>query len=149
MEPAKALDHAGLIADHDERQSLLAAATTELARQDVTLASERVSGMAPGPDRDAAITGLFKPAYEVEPDSALIWAASIGDSSLRTKQVTSGFRDWYRDDPAAAADWLKRSSLDEALRQRLSGILAERLGEPGCVVASARHAGKAYRRPSQ
>jgi hypothetical protein len=108
---------------NNKRQDLLESATTQLARQDVTLASSRVSAMAPGPDRDAAIKGLFEPAYEIEPDSALIWVASIGDSSTRASQVTNGFSRWYSDDPAAAADWLKRTPLDDNLRQRLSGMM--------------------------
>ncbi|MES2469230.1 MAG: hypothetical protein V4675_18120 [Verrucomicrobiota bacterium] len=126
VEPGKALDHAGMIADNNKRQDFLEAATTKLARQDVTLASGRVSAMAPGPDRDAAIKGLFEPAYEIEPDSALIWAVSIGDSSTRLSQVTNGFSRWHADDRAAAADWLKRASLDDDLRQRLSGMVANK-----------------------
>jgi hypothetical protein len=82
--------------------------------------------MVPGPDRDVAIKGLFEPAYEIEPDSALIWVASIGDSSTRLSQVNNGFSRWFVDDPAAAADWLKRTPLDDDLRQRLNRIVGNK-----------------------
>lgn len=129
-DPGKALDYSHLISNDDRRHDLLRQATTELAKNDVTLASSRLSSMPASSDRDAAIAGLFQPAFEVEPDSALIWANSIQNQSNKVSTVTNGFQQWLRDDSAAAEAWLVRTPLDVDLRARLQGQIESQRKNP-------------------
>jgi hypothetical protein len=126
-DPVKALDHLDLLTGNAERQNFLRNTITELARQDVTLASERVSAMPPSLDRDAAIQGLFHPAYEIEPDSALAWANSVTEPSMRESLVRNGLENWLQSDPAAAEDWWRRAAIDPALRQSLDPLVQRSL----------------------
>jgi len=129
-DPAKALDHVDLLTDNHSRQALLRQSIGELARQDVTSASQRLSTMPPSLDRDAAIQGLFEPAYEVEPDSALAWANSIHEPSARESLLSTGLSRWLTSDPAAAEDWWRRASIDPEVRQRLAPMVDKAVHNP-------------------
>ncbi len=119
-DPGRVLENLNLISNEQNRRDILKQAAGELAKQEITLASGRVSGMPPGPDRDAAIQGMFEPAFEVEPDSALIWANSISNENARLDQVSNGFHKWLRNDPVAAEAWLKRTPVEAKLQSRLA-----------------------------
>jgi hypothetical protein len=125
-DPGRAFGESSRIADEDARGALIRKTGAALATEDVTNASNRINAMPPGPDRDAAIQGLFRPAFDIEPDSALIWASAINDPSLRDNTVRDGFVRWLDSDAVAAEGWLARAALDERLRDQLSSILAAR-----------------------
>ena len=128
---ARAFGEAGRITDASARAALYRTTAGVLAGEDVTLASTRLNAMPPGKDRDAAIQGFFHPAFDIEPDSALIWASAINEPLLRESTMHNGFSRWLNTDAAAAEDWLSRATMEGPLKEQLSDILAARKKAPG------------------
>jgi hypothetical protein len=122
-DPAKALDNLSLLTTESQRKQFLETSVRQLAKDDITQASTRVSQMASSPERDSAICGLLDPAYEVEPDSALVWATSMQNDSERKNRTRSLFQRWHESDAPAAEAWLQRTNLDEKLRESLNSFI--------------------------
>ncbi len=122
-DPAKALDNLSLLTNESQRMNLLETSVRQLAKDDVTQASTRVSQMASGPERDSAIRGLLDPAYEVEPDSALVWANSMHNDSDRQSRTRNLFQRWHQSDAPAAEAWLQRTNMEDKMRESLNASI--------------------------
>ena len=54
-----------------------------------------------------------------DPQAAFDIAAGIGDSDLRTTALKNVVKQWSQKDPAAATQWINRSSLPQEAKTRL------------------------------
>jgi hypothetical protein len=57
------------------------------AKADAYAASSWVTALPTGPEKDAAVVGLTKSILPSEPESALVWCASIQDPTVRAAQL--------------------------------------------------------------
>jgi len=119
VDGAKAFSEALLVASEQTRHRVLSRAAAAFAVENVTLASARIDGMAPGPDRDVAIDALIQPAFAIEPDSAMRWALAIHGPEYRRLKLNETFSRWLKSDPAAASEWLDKTTLSDDLRKNL------------------------------
>jgi hypothetical protein len=54
-----------------------------------------------------------------DPQAALDIAAGIGDSNRRTTALKNVVKQWSKKDPAAATQWINRSSLPQEAKTQL------------------------------
>ena len=54
-----------------------------------------------------------------DPQTAVQWAATIGDDNLRNSQMESTARAWLKTDPRNASTWIANSSLPDDTKTRL------------------------------
>jgi hypothetical protein len=76
--------------------------------------------MAPGEDRDHAVSAFASIHARDAPLSALAWAETITDENLRTDATIDSVTKLGRRDPAAAAAWLEASDLAPELKVEIA-----------------------------
>lgn len=79
------------------------------AGQSVVKTSEWLLTLPAGADKDAAIRGFAPVLAKSEPDSAVIWAASLQDEAQRSALVQKLGSQWYQKAPDAARAWLEQN----------------------------------------
>ncbi len=84
------------------------------AREDPTAAGEFLGGLAASLERDAAAGAYAESVSREDPVTAMDWAQTIQDESIRQETVKEVAQDWYRVDQAAAKEWIEASGLPEA-----------------------------------
>jgi hypothetical protein len=90
------------------------------ARSDAEKAARWVEQLPAGSTRDAAASEFAVRVVEADPESASIWAASIGDPNRRENALRATHQKWKAIDKAAAVQWLRSTSaLSEDAKQRL------------------------------
>ena len=79
-----------------------------------------LDGLAPGKDRDFAVTEYVHKTSEKDPAAATDWALTIGDSERRINVLRGTLGHWFEKNPAAAIEWLQTStSISEEDRQAI------------------------------
>lgn len=106
----------------------LRTAMSTWVNKDAYAASAWVTNMPPGRTRDIATDALAGAAMSVEPEGALGWAMSIGDSELRAHCIRDCITSWSWRDATSAQAWLNGAVIDDDLRATLTAKVKEREG---------------------
>lgn len=79
------------------------------ADKDKVQAPEWLDTLPVGEGRNNAISGFTRQLVWEEPESAMIWAESISDPTLRAEVVEARIQVWISHDRAAASAWMEQS----------------------------------------
>ena len=74
-------------------------------------AGEWLTGLAPGPARDAAIAGFAPRAAGLDGASAVEWALAIAEPAQRSATLDLVYQTWRQRDPEAAAAYLREKGI--------------------------------------
>ena len=89
------------------------------ALTDPDAASQWMLSLPPGPPKDTLSEIISGPMAQNDPQAALDIAAGIGDSNRRTTALKNVVKQWSKKDPAAATQWINRSSLPQEAKTQL------------------------------
>jgi len=89
-------------------------------RKDHKGAGEWLTGLPPGPARDAAIAGFSETIRRFEPEAAAAWADAISDPEKRIQELSKSVQTWAQTKPDAALNWIVTSELEPALQEQLA-----------------------------
>ena len=78
-----------------------------------------MQSLPPGPPKDTLSEIISGPMAVNHPQAAFDIAAGIGDSNRRTKAQKKVVEQWSKKDPAAATQWINRSSLPQEVKTQL------------------------------
>lgn len=127
-DPARALALAGeLVATRDDR-NVYSMLFDRFARENVSLALDRLPAVPPGESREYALRALADVWVRLDPPAALAWAQSLPDPTDRNLALESSLRHLITSDPARAI-----AIAEEAL----SGPAMERVLQFGFQVLAA------------
>lgn len=127
IDPAQAVTWAAALADGNARTEAVASVVGNWAMTDSLSASEWAGALPPGLERDAAAKELASYLSENDREAALAWAVSIGDETARLKSAQEVIRRWSQQDPGAAAEGIRSSTLPEDTKHTLYQTLQEPL----------------------
>ena len=88
-------------------------ALDEWTERDPLAASEYLASMPSSAAKDSAVEGFATELAKNDPESAVVWAQTIGNESLRAEALTDVAQNWFRQDQAAVEAWLPTSGLSE------------------------------------
>ena len=88
-------------------------ALDEWTERDPLAASEYLASMPSSAAKDSAVEGFATELAKTDPESAVVWAQTIGNESLRAEALTDVAQNWFRQDQAAVEAWLPTSGLSE------------------------------------
>jgi hypothetical protein len=86
---------------------------------DPDAASQWMQSLPPGPPKDTLSEIISGPMAVNHPQAAFDIAAGIGDSNRRTKAQKKVVEQWSKKDPAAATQWINRSTLPQEVKTQL------------------------------
>jgi hypothetical protein len=86
---------------------------------DPDAASKWMQSLSPGPPKDTLSEIISGPMAVNHPQAAFDIAAGIGDSNRRTQAQKKVVEQWSKKDPAAATQWINRSSLPQEVKTQL------------------------------
>jgi hypothetical protein len=89
------------------------------ASKDTESAAAWLERQPAGASKDAALGSLARKISQEDPEAALTWVAGISDEKQRLSQTENVARDWIRQAPTAARQWISASKLPEDVRNRL------------------------------
>jgi len=95
-------------------------ALDEWTERDPLAASEYLASMPASAAKDSAVEGFATELAKNDPESALVWAQTIGDESLRNEALTDVAQSWYRQDQAAVEAWLPTSGLSQEAQEAVT-----------------------------
>lgn len=78
-----------------------------------------------GPARDEAASAYSSHVAVKDPVTALSWATSISDATIRDRSVDRIVTGWIRRNPNEATAWIRNSTLADADKKRLLATPAE------------------------
>jgi hypothetical protein len=122
--PATALEWANTQPE-TERPRLLYEVAKNWAEQDPWGTSQWAAKLPQGAQRDAAVWGLVGSLSSSEPASALAWADTISDSSMRQRLISRTLTAWHATDPEGAAGALQSVALSDEVRLKLAKTFGE------------------------
>ena len=93
------------------------------AQLDDWAGSEWVASLPPGSNRDQAASALADHLSMVEPASAVVWAGSILDATLRRETLLRSFGKWAGKDGPAAREALSALNQPPALKAELDYLI--------------------------
>ena len=127
LDPHSLADFARNLPSEDTRRSALGSALSEWANQDLAAASVWLNQLEPSPDFDAGVAAVAtrEPLVTYRPDTAVNWAESIFDPTLRVQTLTRIVNEWARVDRVAAQHYAETSrAVGASDRQSLLAGLA-------------------------
>jgi hypothetical protein len=86
---------------------------------DPDAASQWMQSLPPGPPKDTLSEIISGPMAVNHPQAAFDIAAGIGDSNRRTQAQKKVVEQWSKKDPAAATQWINRSTLPQEVKTQL------------------------------
>ena len=86
---------------------------------DPDAATQWMQSLPKGDTKDRLSAAIIRPIAKNEPQVAMDIAAGIGDSDLRTTALKKVVEQWSQKDPAAATQWINRSSLPQEVKTQL------------------------------
>ena len=89
------------------------------ALTDPDAASQWMQSLPPGPPKDTLSEIISGPMAQNHPQAAFDIAAGIGNSDLRTTALKNVVEQWSKKDPAAATQWINRSTLPQEVKTQL------------------------------
>lgn len=93
---------------------------------DSVQASEYVTRMPAGDNRDAAASVIARRMADEDPAAAIAWASSIGGAEQRQEAMVEVGRRYMRSDPVNGAAWLAQSGLSPEAQQQVTAPREER-----------------------
>lgn len=102
-----------------ERSGPMQVVVDNWASKDTGAAASWLERQPAGVFKDAALGSLARKISQEDPEAALTWVAGITDEKQRLRQTESVARDWMRQNPAAARQWISSSNLPGDVRKRL------------------------------
>lgn len=91
--------------------------------RDSNAVKDWLTSLTPSPSRDAAITSFInnreKSLIKRDPITAVTWASTIGNDSMRFNQIQIVVKEWQNKDPNAAAAWVHNANLTEDQKNQL------------------------------
>ena len=107
------------ISDTRVRTELLDSDSFLWCYQDRASATQWMQSLPAGPNKDSVAKGMSRALAANDPQAAFDIAAGIGDFKLRTTALKKVVEQWSQKDPAAATQWINRSSLPEEVKTQL------------------------------
>jgi hypothetical protein len=127
LDPHGLADFARGLPSEDARRTALGSALSEWANQDLAAASVWLNQLEPHPDFDAGVAAVAtrEPLVTYRPDTAVNWAESIFDPTIRIQTLTRIVNEWARVDRVAARHYVETSrAVGVGDRQSLLASLA-------------------------
>ncbi len=97
-------------------------------QHDPMAASEWISTLDDGPERDATVKTLVNNISKTDPEAGFIWSATIADEDARKNSLKQTVQKWVKDDPDAAYDAVKDSKIDAAEKEPLFELIEQAQG---------------------
>ena len=107
------------ISDTGLRTEFLDAYARDWCSKDRAAATQWMQSLPAGPNKDSVAKGMSRALAANDPQAAFDIAAGIGDFKLRTTALKKVVEQWSQKDPAAATQWINRSSLPEEVKTQL------------------------------
>jgi hypothetical protein len=122
IEPQKALAWLRTLPDDDSRKEATRGAFNSWAATDSPGLAKWIETAPPGLETDLARVGLGEVQADQAPADAMRTAMGINDPTLRSDEVARYFRQWRKNDDAAAQKWLTAGwpTLSPDLQTRLT-----------------------------
>jgi|GEM_PF-612935 len=86
---------------------------------DPDAATQWMQSLPKGDTKDRLSAAIIRPIAKNHPQVAMDIAAGIGDSNRRTEAQKNVVEQWLLNDPAAATQWINRSSLPQEVKTQL------------------------------
>ena len=86
---------------------------------DPAAAIQWMQSLPVGPSKDSAVSGISLGKSYSDPQAGMNMASGIADSDIRTEAQKNVVEEWSWRDPAAATQWINRSSLPEDVKTQL------------------------------
>ncbi|MEM9480986.1 MAG: hypothetical protein AAGA58_15135 [Verrucomicrobiota bacterium] len=119
-DPVASINWLESLEDSDGKMMAFRSAVGEWVKRDPKAASEYILNMPKSaPERDPAISGFVSRLVHEDPVSAITWAGEISDNGRREATLVSAGRQYLRQDPAAAMEWLLGSGLPMEVQGRV------------------------------
>ena len=110
---------ASVIGDEDIRNQAKRYVVWYWFLRDRPAASQWMQSLPVGPNKDLVAKGIVRALAANDPQAAFDIAAGIGNSDLRTTTLKNVVEQWSKKDPAAATQWINRSTLPQDLKTQL------------------------------
>ena len=117
--PQAAFDMATGIGDTGKRTEQELNAARWFFDHDPAAAVPWMQSLPVGPTKDLAASGISRGMFYTDPKEAMDMASGIGDSNLRIEAQKNVAERWSKKDPAAATQWINRSSLPQEVKTQL------------------------------
>ena len=91
------------------------------AQENPNEAGTWLSKQPPGPQSDTARMTFARQVNDLDPESALAWADTVSDATIRESTIDHIWRNWSTRDAAAAAAWLGHVQWSTERTRRLTG----------------------------
>ena len=114
-----AVNMASGIGDTKMRTDTLKIAVQFWYRVDPAAAIQWMQTLPVGPTKDSAVIGISLGKSYSDPQAGMNMASEIADSDIRTEAQKNVVEEWSWRDPAAATQWINRSSLPEDVKTQL------------------------------
>jgi hypothetical protein len=89
-----------------DRTKAIAQNLVDWLGRDSEAASLWLREQSPGDERDSLVRAFSTVAVGLDPPTAIQWAATIDDATMRDSALHRNFEYWWRQDPRAAGAWL-------------------------------------------
>ena len=93
--------------------------TREWTRYDLTASSEWLNSLPASPELDRAVATYTYRAAQEDPPTAMSWAESINNASIRERMMLQVAANWKNYDPQGFTNYLDNSDLNEKEREQL------------------------------
>jgi hypothetical protein len=103
---AEAAAYAGQMAEGDSRRNTFYTVSASWFQKDPVAAAQWLETLPRSGSRDSAVQAYVERAAPVDGETAMEWAASIGDENKRTQAQVRGYQAWEKKSPQAAKAWL-------------------------------------------
>ncbi|MEN8775087.1 MAG: hypothetical protein ABF382_16190 [Akkermansiaceae bacterium] len=92
-------------------------------QHDPMAASEWISTLDEGPNRDRSVETLVSSISKTDPKAGFIWGATVSDDSMRKNTLTQSLRSWVKTDPDAAFEAVKDAKIEASEKESLFEII--------------------------
>lgn len=107
------------ISDTGLRTEFLDAYACDWCSKDRAAATQWMQSLPAGPNKDLVAVGMSRALAANDPQAAMVMATGIADKGIRTETQKITFEQWSKKDPAAATQWINRSSLPQEVKTQL------------------------------
>jgi hypothetical protein len=114
-----AFNMASEIGDTGIRTEAMVFAALSWCDHDRAAAIKGMQSLPAGPNKDLVAVGMSRALAANDPQAAMDMATGIADKGIRTKTQKITFEQWSKKDPAAATQWINRSSLPQEVKTQL------------------------------
>lgn len=101
------------------RASIYRTVANAYIRHDPMAASEWISEIEPGPERDQSVESLVSSIAKTDPEAGFIWAGTMGDANQRKNSLRRAVVAWKEADPEAAHKAVMDADLEAADKEPL------------------------------